>query len=125
MLAVSGLAQADSFIVESIEVEGTKKISLGTVLSYMPVNVGETLDIELSSDIIRELYSTGFFDDIELLRRDNVLVIRVIERPSIAEVNFEGNNDIEDEALQQAIDGLGMIKGRIFDENKLEKLELD
>ena len=125
MLAVSGLAQADSFIVESIEVEGTKKISLGTVLSYMPVNVGETLYIELSSDIIRELYSTGFFDDIELLRRDNVLVIRVIERPSIAEVNFEGNNDIEDEALQQAIDGLGMIKGRIFDENKLEKLELE
>jgi len=122
---MSAVAQADSFVVNSIEVEGIKKITLGTVLSYLPVNAGESLDIERTPEIIRELYSTGFFDDIELLRRDNVLVIKVVERPSIAEVNFEGNNDIEDESLEQAMDGLGMSKGRIFDENKLEKLELE
>jgi outer membrane protein insertion porin family len=125
LLLVSGWAQADSFVVDSIEVNGIKKITLGTVLSYLPVNVGESLDVERSPQIIRELYSTGFFDDIKLLRRDNVLVIRVVERPSIAEVNFEGNDDIEDEALEQAMDGVGMSKGRIFDENKLEKLELE
>jgi len=125
LLLLSGMAQAESFVVENIEVEGTKKISLGTVLSYMPVKVGETLDTEVTSAIIRELFSTGFFDDIELLRRGNVLVIKVVERPSIGEINFDGNHDIEDEALKQAIDGLGMTKGRIFDENKLEKLELE
>jgi outer membrane protein insertion porin family len=124
-LLVSGLAQADSFVLENIEVEGIKKISLGTVLSYLPVKVGETVDTDISSAIVRELYASGFFDDIKLLRRGNVLVIRVVERPSIAEVNFEGNHDIEDEALEQAIDGIGMTKGRIFDENKLEKLELE
>jgi outer membrane protein insertion porin family len=122
---MSAVAQADSFVVDSIEVDGIKKITLGTVLSYLPVNVGESLDIERTPEIIRELYSTGFFDDIELLRRDNVLVIKVVERPSIAEVNFEGNSDIEDESLEQAMDGLGMSKGRIFNENKLEKLELE
>jgi outer membrane protein insertion porin family len=125
LLFVSCLAQGESFVVESIEVEGVKKIALGTVLSYLPVNVDESLDVERSAEIIRELYGTGFFDDIELLRRDNVLVIKVVERPSIAEVNFEGNNDIEDEALQQAMEGLGMSKGLIFDQNKLEKLELE
>ena len=125
LLFVSCLAQGESFVVESIEVEGVKKIALGTVLSYLPVNVDESLDVERSSEIIRELYSTGFFDDIELLRRDNVLVIKVVERPSIAEVNFEGNNDIEDESLEQAMEGLGMSKGLIFDQNKLEKLELE
>jgi outer membrane protein insertion porin family len=125
LLFVSCLAQGESFVVESIEVEGVKKITLGTVLSYLPVNVGESLDVERSSEIIRELYSTGFFDDIELLRRDNVLVLKVIERPSIAEINFEGNNDIEDESLEQAMEGLGMSKGLIFDQNKLEKLELE
>jgi outer membrane protein insertion porin family len=125
LLLMSAVAQADSFVVDSIEAEGIKKITLGTVLSYLPVNVGETLDTERTPEIIRELYSTGFFDDIELLRRDNVLVIKVVERPSIAEVNFEGNSDIEDEALEQAMDGLGMSKGRLFDENKLGKLELE
>ena len=125
LLLLSGLAQAESFVVENIEVVGIKKIARGTVFSYLPVNVGEAFDVERSPEIIRELYSTGFFDDIELLRRDNVLILKVVERPSIAEVNFEGNDDIEDEALEQAMDGVGMSKGRIFDENKLEKLELE
>jgi len=122
---VSCWAQADSFVVDSIEVIGNKKITIGTVFSYLPINVGESLDTERTPELIRELYSTGFFDDIELLRRDNTLVIKVVERPSIAEVNFEGNEDIEDEALEQALDQVGMSKGKIFNENQLEKLELE
>jgi len=122
---VSCWAQADSFVVESIEVVGIKKITIGTVFSYLPVNVGETLNIDRTPEIIRELYATGFFEDIELLRRDNVLIIKVVERPSISEVNFEGNDDIDDEALEQALDQVGIAKGRIFDENKLEKIQLE
>ncbi len=125
LLLVSAAARAESFVVENIEVIGNKKITIGTVFSYLPVNVGETFDPDRSPEIIRELYSTGFFDDIELLRRDNVLVIKVSERPSIAEVNFEGNDDIEDESLEQALDSVGMTKGRIFDEHRLERLELE
>ncbi|HKJ50719.1 MAG TPA: outer membrane protein assembly factor BamA [Gammaproteobacteria bacterium] len=125
LLSASCGARAESFVVEHIEVEGIKKITIGTVFSYLPINVGETFDLERTPDVIRELYSTGFFDDIKLLRRDNTLVIKVVERPSIAEVNFEGNKDIEDDALQKALDSTGMAKGRIFDKNKLEKLELE
>lgn len=125
LLSISCWAQADSFVVDDIEVIGIKKITIGTVFSYLPVNVGETLDIERTPEIIRELYSTGFFDNIELLRRDNVLIIKVVERPSIAEVNFEGNDDIDDEALEQALEQVGIATGRIFDENKLEKIQLE
>ena len=125
LLSVSCWAQADSFVVENIEVIGIKKITIGTVFSYLPINVGETLDIERTPEIIRELYSTGFFDNIELLRRDNVLIVKVVERPSIAEVNFEGNDDIDDEALEKALDQVDIAKGRIFDENKLEKIQLE
>lgn len=125
MLLVSAVAHADSFVVEDIEVVGIKKIALGTVLSYLPVNVGESLNVERTAAIIRELYSTGFFDDIELLRRDNVLIIKVVERPSIAEVKIEGNDAIDDESLTESLDNIGMSKGRIFDQNKLEKLELE
>lgn len=125
LLLASSVVRAESFVVENIEVIGIKKITIGTVFSYLPINVGETLDLERTPEIIRELYSTGFFDDIELLRRDNDLVIKVSERPSIAEVNFEGNDDIEDEALEQALESVGMTKGRIFNRHKLEKLELE
>jgi outer membrane protein insertion porin family len=125
LLLASFWVRADSFVVENIEVIGIKKITIGTVISYLPINVGESLDINNTPEIIGELYSTGFFDDIELLRRDNILIIKVRERPSIGEVNFEGNNDIEDEALQQALEQVGMSKGRIFNENNLDKLELE
>ena len=125
LLSLPLQVRAESFTVENIEVVGIKKIAIGTVFSYLPINVGETLDLERTPEIIRELYSTGFFDDIELLRRDNVLIIKVVERPSIAEVNFEGNDDIDDEALEQALDQIGMSKGRIFNLSKLEKLELE
>ena len=125
LLLASFWVSADSFVVENIEVIGIKKITIGTVFSYLPVNVGESLDTDNTPEIIRELYSTGFFDDIELSRRDNTLIIKVRERPSIAEVNFEGNNDIEDESLQQALEQVGMTKGRIFNENNLAKMELE
>ena len=71
LLSVSCWAQADSFTVENIEVNGIKKITLGTVFSYLPINIGESFDTDNSAEIIRALFATGFFDNIELLRRDN------------------------------------------------------
>ncbi len=112
-------------MIENIEVLGLKKIAIGTLFSYLPVKAGETFDSEQTPAVIRELFSTGFFNDIKLARRDNVLIITVAERPSIAEVNFEGNNDIDDAALEQALDSVGMSKGRIFDQHKLARLELE
>ena len=118
-------ARAESFAVEHIEIVGTKKISNGTVLNYLPVNVGEIFDDSRSAEVIRELYSTGFFDYVELLRDDDTLVVKVRERPSIAEINIEGNDEIDDEVLDQALDQIGMSRGRIFNELQLTKLELE
>ncbi len=118
-------AIAESFVVERIDVRGIKKITTGTVFNYLPVNIGETFDTSSTASVIRELYATGFFSDVKLLREDNVLIIEVTERPAIAEVNFEGNNDIPDESLETALDQVGMNKGRIFDEQKLDRLELE
>ena len=81
LLSLSTALRAESYIVEDIEVVGIKKISIGTVFSYLPINVGESLEVERTPELIRELYSTGFFDNIELLRRDNILVIPVVDRP--------------------------------------------
>jgi len=118
-------ARAESFIVDHIEIEGAKKISVGTILNYLPINVGEEFDEERSPKVIRELYSTGFFENIELLRDDKTLVVKVKERPSIAEINIEGNDKIDDKVLNQALDQIGMSRGRIFSELQLSKLELE
>jgi len=117
--------RADSFTVDHIEVIGAKKISVGTIFNYLPLNVGELFDDSRSPEIIKELYSTGFFEYIELLREDNNLIVKVKERPSIAEINVEGNEEIDDEGLDQALDQMGMTPGKIFNELLLSKLELE
>ncbi len=117
--------RADSFTVEQIEIVGAKKISVGTVLNYLPINVGEVFDGERAPYFIRELYSTGFFDGVELLRDAGTLVVKVNERPSISAVNVEGNDKLTDENLKLALEQIGMTRGKIFDELKLSKLELE
>ncbi len=125
LLFCAHTVRAESFTVDQIEVIGAKKISIGTVLNYLPLNVGELFDENRSPDIIRELYSTGFFEHIELIRDNNTLIVKLKERPSIAEINIEGNKEISDEGLNMALDQVGMTRGKIFNELQLSKLELE
>lgn len=123
LLFFAHASSADSFTVDAIEVIGAKKISVGTVYNYLPVNVGEQFDEQRSPEVIRELYSTGFFEHIELFRDANSLIVKVKERPSIAEINVEGNEEIDDEGLDQAFDQMGMTRGKIFNELLLSTLK--
>ncbi len=123
LLSVSSIADAaQSFIVSDIRIEGLEKIPEGTLLNYLPVIQGDPLDEKQVIFAIKELFKTGFFADVQLFRDENVLVVRVKERPSITDISFDGNSDIDDETLQEAMEGVGLAKGRIFNRSLLEKL---
>ena len=113
---------AQSFIVSDIRIEGLEKIPEGTLLNYLPVIQGDPLDDRQVIFAIRELYKTGFFADVQLFRDGDVLVVRVKERPSITDITFDGNSDIDDETLEEAMKGVGLARGRIFNRSLLEKL---
>ncbi len=123
LLSVASIVEAvQSFIVSDIRLEGLEKIPDGTLLNYLPVIQGDPLDDKQVVFAIRELYKTGFFADVQLFRDGDVLVVRVKERPSITDITFEGNSDIDDETLEEAMKGVGLSKGRIFNRSLLEKL---
>ncbi len=123
LLSITSFVEAaQSFIVSDIRIEGLEKIPDGTLLNYLPVIQGDPLDDKQVVFAIRELYKTGFFADVQLLRDGNVLVVRVKERPSITDIKFSGNSDIDDETLEQAMKGVGLSKGHIFNRSLLEKL---
>ena len=92
---------ADSFIVSDIRVEGLQRISEGTVYNYLPLNPGDTLTPSIARASIRELFRTGFFQDISMDREGSILVITVRERPAIANVTLSGNKAIKDEELNR------------------------
>ena len=118
-------AHADSFIVADIKIEGLKRLPDGTLLNYLPIAVGDPVDDNQVTYAIKELYKTGFFADVKLLRDENTLVVQVKERPSIANVEFTGNSDIDDDALKAALLDIGVTRGQIYNRSLLDKLTLE
>src|SRR5690606_8774531 len=103
-VCMAGPAVADTFepfVVEDIEFIGLQRIPDGTVFTYLPVNVGDTMDEERIQQAIRALYATGFFDDITMTREGGSLVIEFRERPTIALFAITGNKEIADEDLRR------------------------
>jgi outer membrane protein insertion porin family len=112
----------DSFTISDIRVEGLQRISEGTIYNYLPLNPGDTLTPSNARASIRELYRTGFFQDIRLDREGNILVITVLERPAIANVTLSGNKAIKDEELRRVLFDIGLSEGEVFDRLVLDRL---
>ena len=61
IFALSHGAWADSFILTDVQVSGLERITAGTVLSNVPVSVGDKFDDRMTANLVRSLYKTGFF----------------------------------------------------------------
>ena len=122
--ASSVLAAIDPFVVRDMRVEGLQRISEGTVFNYLPINIGDTVDHIRISEAIRSLYTQGLFDDIEMRRDGDALIIVVKERPSIESFEIEGNKDIKTEDLMESLRSVGLAKGRTFDRSILDNVAM-
>ncbi|QDP73578.1 outer membrane protein assembly factor BamA [Legionella israelensis] len=117
------ISAANGFIVKGIKVTGLQRIKTGTVLNYIPVQVGEEIGPESTAQIIRALYETGFFQLVTLERQGNILIVRVVERATIGSVNVVGNSEIPKDKMKELLKQLGLVKGRVFQRSSLERLE--
>ena len=119
----AGMAQAfEPWTVRNFRVTGAQRISEGTVYNYLPINIGDTLTDQRVQEAIRAIYSTGFFRDVEFRRDGDVLLIAVLERPSIEDFTISGNKDIETEALEASLRDVGLSRGKVFDQSVLEEV---
>ena len=120
--AISSWA-SDSFIVKDIRVEGIQRTEAGTVFSYLPVKVGDTLDEEKATEAIKALYATGFFKDVRLKSENGVLIVEVDERPAIAEISINGAKEFEKDKLLEGLKQAGISESRIFSRSLLDRAE--
>ncbi|KFF43624.1 MULTISPECIES: outer membrane protein assembly factor BamA [Pseudomonas] len=111
---------AESFTISDIRVNGLQRVSAGSVFGALPLNVGEQADDRRLVESTRALFKTGFFQDIQLGREGNVLVITVVERPSVASIAIEGNKAISTEDLMKGLKQSGLAEGEIFQRATLE-----
>ena len=129
LLFTAGVADAqqgigeEGFTIGDIRVNGLRRIVEGTVLNYLPYQVGDFFSESNSADTIRELYLTGFFDDVRLERDGDTLVVIVQERPSIGSLEIAGNKKVKTEDLLTGLAELGFVEGRVFDRQKLSSIK--
>lgn len=122
---VTSAAWAEEFIIEDIRVEGLQRISAGTVFNYLPVKVGDELTENDVQGIIRSLFKSKYFNDVQVASDDGVLVIKVSERPAISSIEFVGNKDIDGDELTKSLSQIGFAEGQVFEQAMLERVELE
>ena len=121
LLCITRAWAIEPFTVKDIRVEGIQRTDPGAVFSYLPVKVGDTMDNEQGAAAIHALYATGFFKDVRLKVDRGVLIVQVVERPTIASIEIKGAKDFPKVQLKQNMKYAGLAEAKIFDKGALEK----
>ncbi|WP_422822553.1 outer membrane protein assembly factor BamA [Vreelandella alkaliphila] len=123
LLVGTSSAQAQSFDVSDIRVEGLQRVSAASVFNAFPVNANDRVSEQQLAAAARDLFATGLFEDVSLAREGDVLVIQVVERPTIARLNIEGNQQISDEDLRNGLRESGLSEGQVLQLSTLEEIQ--
>jgi len=122
-LFASGAYAFEPFTVTDIRVDGIQRTEAGTVFSYLPIKVGETMTDEKAAQAIKALFATGFFKDVRIEIDAGVVIIAVEERPAIAQIDFVGLKEFDKDQLIKSLKESGFAVSRTFDRSMLEKAE--
>jgi outer membrane protein insertion porin family len=113
----------DPFTVRDIRVEGLQRVEPGTIFASLPFRVGDTYNDDKGATAIRALFGLGLFKDVRLEVNNDVLVVIVEERPTIAEVTFVGSKEFDKDVLKKALREIGLSEGQAFDKALADKAE--
>ncbi|MGA1185954.1 MAG: outer membrane protein assembly factor BamA [Candidatus Puniceispirillaceae bacterium] len=104
VMPVQAQATTEQVRITGINVTGNRRVAEGTVLSYLPVQIGDVVSQGGLSQSLERLFATNLFKDIKLDLDGSVLTVTIVENPIINRVNIEGNDVITDERLLEIID---------------------
>ena len=89
--------------ITQIVVQGNQRLSTNTILTLLPVRIGDDFQPLRLDNALKALYATGQFADVRLDRQGSVLIIQVRENVLINQIAFEGNSSQSDDELRAII----------------------
>jgi outer membrane protein insertion porin family len=113
----------DEFLITDIRIVGLQRVSIGSIFTAIPVSVGDKMNDGKVSEITRALFSTAQFNDIQIGRDGNALIISVLERPSISSIELEGNKALKSEDLLKGLEGAGISEGQVYKRSTLNGMK--
>ncbi|GAB2780638.1 outer membrane protein assembly factor BamA [Halomonas shantousis] len=114
---------AAPFEISDIRVEGLQRVSAASVFNAFPVSTHDTVDERELAEAAKQLFETGLFDDVQLARDGDVLIINVVERPSISKIEIEGNTQIPEEDLRKGLRESGLAEGQVLQRSTLDEMQ--
>ena len=113
---------SSSWVIEDIRISGLQRVSAGSVFSEIPFSIGDSIGKEEIVEISKSIFASGQFDDIQIGRDGNALLINLTERPTIDEISIEGNEAIKTENLLDGLKNSGIFEGALFRRSVFENL---
>ena len=113
----------EEILISNIIIEGNNRVTNSTVLSYAEINIGDKFSPDLIKKIIKKLYATNFFDNISVVLEFNNLIITIVEKPIISNIEITGNESVEDEDILESLENVGVSRSRPYDKNIFDKVE--
>jgi len=90
-------------VVQRILVKGNERIEPATVVSYLPIQPGDTIDPAKADLALKALFRTDLFADVKIDFQDGDLIVTIVENPIINRVLFEGNSSLKDDKLKDEV----------------------
>ena len=112
------LSFANEDLIKEIEINGNQRIDIDTIISYANIEIDENYTDEKGNNVLKNLFDTELFSNIEIKFENNKLTIVILENPTINLIKFEGNKKIKDEDLLIEIE----LKERsVYSRSKVKK----
>tara|TARA_B100000768_G_scaffold173776_1_gene183358 strand:+ start:918 stop:3332 length:2415 start_codon:yes stop_codon:yes gene_type:complete len=125
LLLSSQLFAFEEFLIGDIRIIGLQRVSTGSIFNVIPINVGDKINTSKSYDISKSLFATEQFNDVQIGKDGNTLIITVTERPSISAIDISGNKALKTEQLLESLDGVGIKEGEVYKRSTLEKVKAE
>lgn len=102
-LGVSALyamqANAQSFVFNTVQIDGNQRVEDGTILSFAGISRGASVSTGELNDAAQRIRESGLFEKVDVSTSGNTLIIAVTEWPTINQINIEGNTKLRDAEL--------------------------
>ena len=111
-------------VINKIEIKGNKRISDETVILYGKIKIKEDLNEKKINEIINNLNSTNFFEDIDIEIKNNILTLNLKEYPIINQIIIRGepSKKISEEIKKSSIkEKSSFIKSYLADDVEIIK----
>ncbi len=113
----------EEFLITDIRIIGLQRVSIGSIFTAIPVNVGDKMNQSKVREISKALFATAQFNDIQIAKDGNALIISLLERPSISSIELEGNKALKSEDLLKGLEGAGIAEGQVYKRSTLNGMK--